>query len=484
MRAETQQRLAGLRGAILGAAAFVWAAAAVTPCGAQTQSSAQEAAAPQSFTLASAISYALEHYPAVRAALERQAAAAAQIGVARTNYLPRADALWQGDRATHNDFFGMLIPQSVVPSVSGPILPSTNSNAWVSAVGLLVSWQPVDFGYRAAVVDAARAGENAARANTQLTRLDVATAVMSAYFRVISAEEMRKAAAADVERRETLVKRVHVLVDNQLRPGADGSRSDAELAAARIRLIQSQTEEKVARIALASLLEVDAARLSVSGGELSELPPSDDETAGPSSSHPAAVAEDSQIRAASAHFHALDRSYFPKFYLQSSISGRGTGVNADGTLAGGASGLNLQRENWAVGAQVTFSFMDFFGIRAQKQVAAAEVRAEQARYQETLQILDAKTQEARAAAAGARSVADATPIELQAAREAETQARARYDSGLASIEEVADAQSLLVQAETSDAIAKLNAWNGLAAVAEAQGDLGPFLKLLHGESGH
>jgi len=484
MRMEMLHRPGGVRGAILAVVVLVSAVSATSPCSAQTMASGQEEGTSQSFTLESAVRYSLEHYPAVRAALERQAAATAQITVARTNYLPRADALWQGNRATHNDFFGMLVPQSVVPSVSGPILPTTNSNAWVSAAGLLVSWQPVDFGYRAAVVDTARAGENMARANVLLTRLDVAAAVMSGYFRLISAQEITKAASADVERRKTLAKRVHVLVDNQLRPGADGSRSDAELAAARIRLIQSQTEEKVARIALASLLEVDAERLNVTVGELSELPPREEEATGPSSSHPAAVAEDAQIRVAAAHLHALDRSYVPKFYLQSSVSGRGTGVNPDGTLAGGASGLDLQRENWAVGAQVTFSFMDFFGIRAQKEVAAAEVRAEQARYRETLEILDAKTQEARAAATGARSVAEATPIELHAAQEADTQARARYDSGMASIEEVADAQGLLVQAETTDAIAKLNAWNGLAAVAQAQGDLGPFLKLLHGNGQH
>jgi hypothetical protein len=43
---------------------------------------------------------------------------------------------------------------------------------------------------------------------------------------------------------------------------------------------------------------------------------------------------------------------------------------------------------------------------------------------------------------------------------------------------VAAAESLLVQAETDDAIAHLNTWRSLAAVAAARGDLAPFLAQL------
>jgi outer membrane protein TolC len=123
-----------------------------------------EATQPSTLTLERSIEYALAHYPAVRVALERQAAASAEIGVAKTNYLPRADALWQGNRTTHNNFFGLLLPQNVVPSISGPVLPaSTNDNAWDSAAGVLVSWQPFDFGYREALVNVARAQHGCCR---------------------------------------------------------------------------------------------------------------------------------------------------------------------------------------------------------------------------------------------------------------------------------------------------------------------------------
>jgi outer membrane protein TolC len=77
---------------------------------------------------------------------------------------------------------------------------------------------------------------------------------------------------------------------------------------------------------------------------------------------------------------------------------------------------------------------------------------------------------------GARRVAENTPIQLSSARTLEQQARARYDAGLADILEVADAQRLLLQAEVSDAVARLGVWRALLTDAAARGDLTDLLK--------
>ena len=55
------------------------------------------------------------------------------------------------------------------------------------------------------------------------------------------------------------------------------------------------------------------------------------------------------------------------------------------------------------------------------------------------------------------------------------QATARYESGLGTIAEVADAQRLLTQSEIGDALARLAVWRGLLAVAAAAGDIQPFI---------
>ena len=105
-----------------------------------------------------------------------------------------------------------------------------------------------------------------------------------------------------------------------------------------------------------------------------------------------------------------------------------------------------------------------------------------ARYDQAIQQLTGQWEKARAAWESARQVAENTPIQLRAARATETQARARYQAGLANIVEVADAQRLLVQAEIDDALARLGVWRGLFLMAAAKGDLEPFLQAVRGKT--
>ena len=125
---------------------------------------------------------------------------------------------------------------------------------------------------------------------------------------------------------------------------------------------------------------------------------------------------------------------------------------------------------------VTFPFFDFASIRARKEIELHNERVETARYDQALQDLNGQMEKARATLAATRRVAQNTPIQLEAARATEQQASARYRAGLGNIVEVAEAERILAQAEIDDALAKLDIWRALLAVAAAQGDLQPFLR--------
>jgi outer membrane protein TolC len=431
-------------------------------------------------TLEEAVDFAQKNYPAVRAALERVNAAQAGVGLARTSYLPRADMLWQTNRATDNNITGLLLPQSVIAPITGAVtLSPSNQSAWGSAAGLLFSWEPFDFGYRGAKVDAARAVRNRASAESSLTRLDVAVATVNAYLTVMAAEQAVQAAQADVERRETFNKAVRILVANQLRAGADASRADAELARAKVNLARAQQQEQISEAALADILGIADTSVEVSGESVLGPPPAGSLQSTALTTHPAAKVEEARIGEANAQIHALDRAYYPKFYFQSAVFGRGSGFSTAGNFLGGTNGLGLDHSNWAVFVTVTFPLFDIFTIRSRKAIESANERVEAARYDQTLQDLTGQFRKAQASLEGARHVAENTPLELDAARTTETQERARYQAGLATLVDVADAQSLLVQAETDDALARLAVWQNLASVAASQGDLQPFLQFLH-----
>lgn len=431
-------------------------------------------------TLPEAVDFALKNYPAVRVALERVRAAQAGVGLARTNYLPRADLLWQVNRATDNNITGLLLPQSIIAPITGAVtLSPSNQSAWGSAAGLLFSWEPFDFGYRGAKVDAARATRNRADAEASVTRLDVAVATTNACLTVLAAQQTVQAARADVERRGTFDKAVRVLVDNQLRAGADASRADAELARAKVNLARAQQQEQISRAELADILGLADVSVEVRGDSILGPPPDVSPPATSIATNPVAEAQHARVEEGLSQIHILDRSYYPKLYFESSAFGRGSGLDPPGNFLGGTAGLSPDRVNWAVGVMVTFPVFDIFTIRSKKAVESANERAETARYDQTLQDLTGQFRKAQASLEGARRIAENTPVELDAARATESQERARYQAGLATLVDVSDAQSLLVQAETDDALARLAVWQNLASVAASQGDLGPFLQLIH-----
>ena len=450
----------------------------IAPLGAQAQPA--PAPPPVAFTLDRAVQYAVEHYPTVRAALEQVEASTAGVTVARAGYLPRLDSLWQSNRATANNIFGQVFPQSVIPSMSGPVLPSASAGSvWGSAAGALFSWEPFDFGLREATVAGAEAAVTRARASETLTRLEVQSAVGAAFLGVVAAQRAVVAAQADVDRRDTLARIVHTLVDNQLRPGAEGSRIDAERAAASTRLIQAQATLTLAQTLLARVLGVRSTVAVDAAGLLEQMPASEPNEAA-AATHPLAQVHQAAVDVAKAQEDVLAHTDRPRLYLQSSLFARGSGANPDGQLDVSLSGLGLDRANWAAGVQIVFpNLFDFATLRARKAGAAAVERAESALYEEATLTITSQQQAAAAMLLASRAVAANTPVQLAAAQQSESQARARYQAGLASIVEVADTQSLLAQAEYQDQIARVDVWRALLAEAVARGSLTPFLALLH-----
>jgi outer membrane protein len=444
------------------------------------QSSAQ-ARVPQTLTLDQAIQYASDHYPTLRAALEQVNASAANVDVARSAYLPRFDSLWQSNRGTTNNVFGQLLPQNVIPAMSGPVLTSaSDQSVWGSAAGALFSWEPFDFGLRHATVLSAEAAVTQARAGETLTRLDVQNAVATAFLSVVAAQRTVAAAQADLDRRDVLLRSIRVLVTNQLRPGADQSRAEAERAASQTRLIQTQQTLALAEAALVRALGSGSAPITIEMDSLLTRTPPADLAPTPVSAHPLARLRQANVDLAHAQEHVLADTDLPRVFVQSSAFARGTGANANGVLDGGVAGLGLDRANWAAGFQVLFpNVFDFSTLKSRKAAAAASSRASAALYEEAVLAITSEQRAATAVVQAARAIAANTPVQLAAAQRTEVQARARYDAGLASIVEVADAQSLLAQAEVQDQLARVDVWRALLASAIAEGDLTPFLNLIH-----
>src|SRR6266542_84467 len=318
-------------------------------------------------SLNDAVQLALKNYPAIKESRARAQAADEGIGVARTAYLPRLDMLWQENRATTNNVFGLVLPQSVVPPISGPVLGTRSyASVWGSAAGVQLSWEAVDFGQRWAGVEVARAQSSVAKAQIDLTTLDIAAAAADAFVTVLASDEAVRAAQANVDRLQVFANNVRTLVVNQLRPGADESRANAELAIARNQVSQAVQVADIARAALADAIGAAGTTVEPVAGGLANLPQTALPGAGDLTSHPAARAGLAVVDAVRARERALDRSYFPHVYFQSAFAARDSGAQVPGQPLPG-NGLWPQVPNWAAGLQVTFPAFDLFTVNARKR---------------------------------------------------------------------------------------------------------------------
>ncbi|HUX66262.1 MAG TPA: TolC family protein [Terriglobales bacterium] len=294
-------RTAGCRGA-------TWGLALALAAGAQTGG----------LGLAEAVASAWGHYPGIEAAQQAAVRAQAEAGVAATSLWPAAGLAGQWDRGTDNASLGLAFP-SPLPSISGTVPAGDYSqrSAWTNAAGVYFSWEVADFGRRAANVRYYQELAAGAQDQAALARLQVGAHAADAYLSVVAAEEQAQVARADLERWLQLAGSVHALVDQQLRPGADASRADAERAGARIRLSQAEGNLATAQANLAEALGWRGALPGLSARRWLTKPgaaaPAMAAAPVPAAVHPQARAQQDAVGAALAQQNEAARAALPRW---------------------------------------------------------------------------------------------------------------------------------------------------------------------------
>jgi outer membrane protein len=426
-------------------------------------------------TIEQAVRRAADRYPSLRVSEAEIRGAAAGIQLARTAYLPRLELMAGLNRATRNNVLGLLLPSQIIAPISGPVLDSNSlGSAWGSTVGVLMSWEPFDFGLRSANTDVAKAAQGRAEATAARTRLEIETLIADQVLTLLAGEQTVLAAQAASTRAVELQRIAEALVGAELRPGVETSLARAEVASAELQLIRARQAVAEARSTLGLLLGVAPSAVEFSAAKLLTAPAMDAQER-KLEGNPYMREAQAAINESEARLRVLDRSYFPRFTLQGTSYARGTGALPDGRLLGGVNGLGPNIQNWAAGFTVQFPVFDLPSIRARKQAESARLTAEQEKRRQVLLDLETKRGRAQAALDAAMQVAKTTPTLSQAARAAVQQARARYQSGLGTAREVAEAQRQLAQAEIDERLAVLGIWRARLAVLAAEGDISPLL---------
>lgn len=435
----------------------------------------------QVYTIEAAVAQALKAYPKLHAKIEETYAAKAKILAQKEKeYLPQAYSTWEQTAASHNKATQTLFNDAVFPQNPGPGKPyQTWRGNFFSGAGLLLDWNPIDFGLHKAHISETKAAYNQTLSNLAITQLDVAVGAANSFLNLVIAQQQVKAAAANVKRMEAVREVVVSLVNSELRPGVDASLADAELAYMRNTLIQAEEHDQ-------EMVAVFAASMGEAGSEPAidptpmskkEGPPVISVTVPNFATHPLSLGQQSLIGVLVAQKTVLNKSVYPNIRFLSGLNWRGSGLNNITATFQKQDGFGwLPRVyNWNVGVMVNFAFLDWIRIKQEATVQQHHITASRADYEQVIQDLKLQDQRSRAMLNGAIKFAANTPIEVKAATEAELRARTRYKFGLGTIEEVADAERMLARAEVQDAIAKVSVWKALLAIANSRGSVKPFL---------
>ncbi|HEX9983385.1 MAG TPA: TolC family protein [Thermoanaerobaculia bacterium] len=375
----------------------------------------------QVLTLGDAVSLALQQNPSQQVALSNAAVADEQAAIADAARWPvvTADARvarWQ---------MKAFLPKALLSRIPEPISVIGPTNDF--SAGVDVRYTVWDSGRRDAEIGAARAGATAAHADVDSSRVQLAYAVHEAYFRLLATNAAMDAARARLGRAEDHVRVAAIRKEEGASPQIDVVRARVEVARAKADVASAQADAAVARGLLNTLL-----------GQPPETPlelaPVALEPADDAIERPELAAQRARIAAQKLLVSAMKRSGGPRVGVQGAY-----GLRDDEWLA--------DDQEWSIGVGVE---VDLFDRARRHRVARAnnELAREEARLRQLQQQLDQEVWSARANVREARAAVDATVAAVTEAQEALRLARARYDAGAGTINDLLDAEAALTQAES------------------------------------
>ncbi len=430
------------------------------------------------FNFSQALQTAIDNFPSITASAAREEALRGSISLAKTAYLPRLDVVMQENRGSTSEMNSIYVPVLHLPLVNSTDVRSKNfgRSIWSGTTGAVLNWELIDFGLRRARVRAAEAEHGVAVAGVQLTRFDVEVATADAFFALLGAEQKVKAEKANVDRMQAFASQVHALVGAELRPGVDASRADAEVARAQDEFIGAEQSRDVGKAMLAERMGLAGAAVEVVQQPFVVLPQLSVAPTLPSFEfHPLVIQNTAIINTVLAKEKAISREWFPHVAGLAAMQARGSGVNRGSALS--QAGFLPDVPNWMVGLTATFPVMDIFEIRIRHNIERANERAARARFAQTMQILTGQDAVAKAEIVGAQRRAQNAPFFLKSAQDTVKRAQIRYNVGLGTVVEVAEAERLLTDAQVIYDLASIAVWRAYLAAAVAHGDLTPFIKL-------
>lgn len=383
-------------------------------------------------SLDAAVQAALQNQPQIAQARANAEAAEFRVRQSRSALFPELTATARYERSTSN--FAPR-PGAVPSTLSGTSTASSfdSSNYWSG--GITLSQTLFDFGQSFAQVGASRAGAAAQKEFERNTQVQVAFNVRWRFFQARAAKALLAASQDAFENQTRHLKQSEAFVQIGTRPPIDLVQAQADVASARLQLINAENTYRNAiedfKLAMGADL---SANVEVGAGEMGAVEGEQEAARLIKSSvatRPDVRALDAQIESQQKTARSLRTGYLPT--LQGS-----TGFTDSGEQ------LNNLAWNWNAG--VTMNWQIFSGGQTYAQVSEAErmTASLQAQREATRQQAATEIQQAVSAIRAGQAAILAGDEALRNARERLRLAEGRYEAGLGNAIELGDAQTALI----------------------------------------
>jgi outer membrane protein TolC len=403
---------------------------------------------PPPLSLDDCVGFAAANHPALNAAQAGVAAASEAVGEARAPYYPQVDFSAGYHRWQKRAFLpsGLSLPGHTIPELVGPL------NDWNG--GFLSRMTLYDFGERRAGLDAARARQAGAEADTIATRADVRLSVQSAFYALAAAQDLQTVAEKNLARTESHYRLAQARRQAGAVPHADELRMQAEVASAQLQLLNAQSRVRVALGQLNTAMGRPAETpLAIAAPTTLPPPPAGTDLATAMqralASRPELKSGDKRTEAARAAVTAARASRAPK-------------LRADGSFGWNDTVWTPETREWQAGLSIDLPIFDAGSrtsrvARSKAEAAREEASLENRRLQVRQEVWVAASELDRAWS----SIA-ANETSVRASEESLRVERERYQTGAAVITDLLDTQTSLARAEASLAEAR---WSYLTARA-------------------
>lgn len=431
-------------------------------------------------TLPDLIDEGVRNYPGIKASLAEKESALRDVSAAKSEYIPKVTAQHQYTYGTSNNVAGAFYPNGAVISPSGSIRPGNiNTAAWGSYTSAIFEWNVFNFGKVSANVDASKRTSEAADYNYENELLQHKVRIADAYLQTLMYEKLAEIQSVNLQRAETFSSVVNAGVASGMRAGVDSSLASAEFAKAKLLLLQAQRERKVKTLQLQELTgllsapEMDIDNMSF----LSVLPATPDISVSNTQSHPLIRFYHLRADASRARSIATKRSYLPSISLVGAAWARGSGIypEDDSYHTGFRDGTKYQVQNYLLGISTRWIISDLFVTRHRYKSESYRALRDDALLKEGEARTRRELNESQMQYEVSLEQAHMAPVQLKAARDAYRQASARYESGLSDLPTLMQSMVTLNRAEADMAIAYINVWRSLLAIAALKGDFSIFM---------